>query len=472
MKIIMAHFAVLVSIFALGFPAAAQVPPVINHQGVITIKEGGTPFSGTGTFKFGIVDASGAYVWTNDGSEVGAPADNAPANPVKLEVKAGLYSLGLGDTALENMVEIPDGIFPGDGLRLRIYFDDGSSGEQRLVPDRPLTSVPYAMFATGAMKADAATTAETAASAERADEADRALSADRAVEADRAIVADRAVEADRADEAEHADEADRATVAQTSRGLFAGGVIASMTGSGATSLIMSPLDVMSEGQESPLRVEATFEKGFTADFTPGNGNGGREPGIAIETEDFVRVFAIGSSTDPGKVDYLLSTRSNPVLPDGFDVRRWLGSRLWDNNLGQFVRFRSVFRGRDRKCVYMTPRFVLDNQTASNFTDLDVSRHVPATAAEFELMAIATRNVNDETGAPLRIYVRPYPVPAEVSQIPGDAWLFATGPGDEMMGAGSVAVEAQTEDGPVRFQFAVSPPGTQVDFYVRSFTESL
>ena len=124
--------------------AAADVPQTINHQGVVQV--GITPFSGTGSFRFAIMENGGGLsLWTNDGSNIGTGL--MPANAVSLEVNNGVYTVRLGDTALYgNMVALPPSALAddGNGLSLRIWFDDGAHGAQELLPVQPLTSAPFA----------------------------------------------------------------------------------------------------------------------------------------------------------------------------------------------------------------------------------------------------------------------------------------------------------------------------------------
>jgi N-acetylneuraminic acid mutarotase len=83
--------------------------------------------------------------WSNDGSSVNGLI---PVQPVSLPVSQGLYSVQLGDTTLANMTTaIPASIFSSDRLRLRIWFSDGVNGFQHMLPDKQLTTVPYAFMA-------------------------------------------------------------------------------------------------------------------------------------------------------------------------------------------------------------------------------------------------------------------------------------------------------------------------------------
>ncbi len=126
----------------LPLAAASDVPAAINHQGVVSVS--GIRFTGSGQFRFAIVDPdTGNNVWTNDGTELGTPG--TPTDAVSLSVADGIYSVALGDAALANMTAIPSTLFSDGNLKLRIWFDDGTNGNQQLSPDHKLTSVPYAL---------------------------------------------------------------------------------------------------------------------------------------------------------------------------------------------------------------------------------------------------------------------------------------------------------------------------------------
>lgn len=128
----------------LSLDAAADIPQTINHQGVV--KVGTTPFTGTGQFRFAIIENGGGLtVWSNDGSQLGA--EQMPTNPVWLTVTNGIYNVRLGDTInYGNMTALTPEAFTddSDGFSLRIWFSDGVHGVQELTPPQPLTSVPFA----------------------------------------------------------------------------------------------------------------------------------------------------------------------------------------------------------------------------------------------------------------------------------------------------------------------------------------
>lgn len=117
----------------------------ISHQGVVAVN--GQPFTGTGLFRFAIVDPdAGVNRWTNDGSMIGF--GSTPNSAVSLPVANGVYNVRLGDTSIANMTSsIPISLFADDNLRLRIWFDDQANGVQLLTPDQPLTLTAYSGFA-------------------------------------------------------------------------------------------------------------------------------------------------------------------------------------------------------------------------------------------------------------------------------------------------------------------------------------
>ncbi|MGB8168270.1 MAG: hypothetical protein WCF18_12305, partial [Chthoniobacteraceae bacterium] len=140
-------------------PARAQVPGLLNYQGKVAV--GAAPFSGTGKFKFALVDATGAVTyWSNDGT---SNAGSEPTAAVSRSVAKGVYSLLLGDTTVANMTAaVPASVFANGDVRLRVWFDDGTpNGSQLLSPDQRIASVGYAMKAGNAETvADNAITAE------------------------------------------------------------------------------------------------------------------------------------------------------------------------------------------------------------------------------------------------------------------------------------------------------------------------
>lgn len=121
--------------------AIAQVPPLINYQGRVVIS--GTNFSGTGQFKFALVNSNGTVTyWSNNGTSVGGSEPNAS---VGVFVTNGLYAVLLGDASLPNMTPVAGGAFSNADVRLRVWFN-GGSGSQLLTPDQRIVSVGYALM--------------------------------------------------------------------------------------------------------------------------------------------------------------------------------------------------------------------------------------------------------------------------------------------------------------------------------------
>lgn len=142
---------VLLYCMALTGTAVAAIPLVVNHQGRISVGE--AAFDGIGAFRFALVDTgSGMNLWTNDGSGIGTSL--SPVAAVTLTVGKGLYSVGLGDTAIPGMAALPSDVFNSAGVVLRIWFDDGVNGSQQLTPDQALNSAAYAFHALKSEDAD------------------------------------------------------------------------------------------------------------------------------------------------------------------------------------------------------------------------------------------------------------------------------------------------------------------------------
>jgi len=138
------YHVLLLAVSLAALSATAQVPGLISHQGKVTVA--GTNYTGTGLFRFALVNASGTTTfWSNDGTSA---AGSQPAAAVSLAVARGVFSVNLGDTTVANMTQtIPPGAFSTDAVYLRVWFDDGVNGSQLLTPDRRITSVAYALKA-------------------------------------------------------------------------------------------------------------------------------------------------------------------------------------------------------------------------------------------------------------------------------------------------------------------------------------
>ncbi len=141
------HLTFSCALLVLGFVAVerallAQVPSVLSYQGQITA--GAVKFNGAGQFKFVLVNAAGAALWSNDGSSVGGAEPN---RAVSVPVADGLFSVFLGDISLSNMTPVPSAVFTNADVRLRLWFSDGTNGFAQLTPDQRLGAGPYAMMA-------------------------------------------------------------------------------------------------------------------------------------------------------------------------------------------------------------------------------------------------------------------------------------------------------------------------------------
>jgi hypothetical protein len=119
----------------------AKAPNTLNYRG--RIQSGGVDFTGTGQFKFAIVQ-NGTVVWRS-------AADGQPDTAVSVTVTSGLFNVGLGDTSLTNMgaliLTTPFDTTATQPFTLRLWFNDGVKGFQQLTPDQALHSVPFSQVA-------------------------------------------------------------------------------------------------------------------------------------------------------------------------------------------------------------------------------------------------------------------------------------------------------------------------------------
>ena len=142
-----------ISQFAVGFGCViallgggvvhAQAPSVLSHIGFVEVNA--VPFHGEGRFKFALVRGA-TSLWSHDGTSV---AGSEPTGWVITNLVHGRYSMPLGDTNVASMtVPIPPSAVNTTNVFLRVWFNNGVLGFQRLVPDQPLLSVPYALRST------------------------------------------------------------------------------------------------------------------------------------------------------------------------------------------------------------------------------------------------------------------------------------------------------------------------------------
>jgi len=109
---------------------------MFNYQGRVRVQ--GTPYDGTGYFKFAIVNNPGTItLWSNDGTSVDG---SEPSASVSVTVTDGIFNVMVGDPAL-GMEPINRSIFNHPSqIKLRIWFSDGTHGFQRLLPDRRIVN--------------------------------------------------------------------------------------------------------------------------------------------------------------------------------------------------------------------------------------------------------------------------------------------------------------------------------------------
>lgn len=131
----------LIGIFVLT-KVQGQVPPIITYSGRIATQ--GQNFTGTGEFKFALLDGiNGTSLWSNDGTSLDG---SEPVDHVDVPVNQGLFTVGLGDTDLANMLSLETDIFTHPDVRLRVWFRHGGDDFSQISPDTRLTSVGYAMM--------------------------------------------------------------------------------------------------------------------------------------------------------------------------------------------------------------------------------------------------------------------------------------------------------------------------------------
>jgi hypothetical protein len=131
----------------------ANVPGLLNYQGRILV--GPSVFTGTGQFKFALINEDGSQTFWRNSADVNL--DGEPDEPVSIPVNTGLYSVMLGNTNLPNMAPLTADVFTNSNVYLRVWFNDGTIGFQLLLPDQRVAAVGYAMMA--ATVADGAITA-------------------------------------------------------------------------------------------------------------------------------------------------------------------------------------------------------------------------------------------------------------------------------------------------------------------------
>lgn len=117
--------------------ARADEPVMFGFQG--RVKVSGQAFTGTGNFKYAIVNASGsATLWSNDNTSVNG---SEPSSSIPAQVTDGVFSVMIGDPSI-GMQTINSAIFYSEQtLKLRTWFSDGIAGFEQLHPDHNLANV-------------------------------------------------------------------------------------------------------------------------------------------------------------------------------------------------------------------------------------------------------------------------------------------------------------------------------------------
>jgi len=125
-------------------PAGTTNPTSVLYQGYVTVE--GSPYDGTGYFKFAVVNAAGnTTYWSNDGTSTGG---SQPSASVALSVECGYFTVLLGDTSLSGMSRtLTPSVFASSGRRLRVWFATSASGTFTQLDLVPIAAAPYALNA-------------------------------------------------------------------------------------------------------------------------------------------------------------------------------------------------------------------------------------------------------------------------------------------------------------------------------------
>lgn len=110
------------SLLATQLVGAAPAKQLI-YRGRVAVN--GTAFTGTGAFRFMLLDSHGKVLWSTGAL---AKETGIPVNEVRLPITDGIYTVTLGDTHL-GMPPLPRKLLAStDAFKLRIWFDDGTHG--------------------------------------------------------------------------------------------------------------------------------------------------------------------------------------------------------------------------------------------------------------------------------------------------------------------------------------------------------
>lgn len=137
----------IVSFIGGGGSGAAGIAQVFN--GIVTnivVNGAGSGYSSAPAVTIAAppVSMTNVTFWSNDGTSNGGCA---PSSGVSLSVSRGLFSVLLGDTTLTNMTAVSASVFTNTDVRLRVWFNDGTTGFQWLAPDQRIAAVGYAVVA-------------------------------------------------------------------------------------------------------------------------------------------------------------------------------------------------------------------------------------------------------------------------------------------------------------------------------------
>ena len=90
--------------------------------------------TGDGFFKFALTSKNGQQTfWANDGVTLDG---SEPTTAVPVAVTDGFFSVNIGDTATTNMAALDPTLFDvGDRIKLRVWFNNGVHGFQKLPPE-------------------------------------------------------------------------------------------------------------------------------------------------------------------------------------------------------------------------------------------------------------------------------------------------------------------------------------------------
>ena len=112
----------------------------LAHNGHISVN--GTPYSGSGSFKFSIVDQNESILWNHDESFT-----SEPTGAISLNVNNGFYSVFLGDSNISGMSALPASALRNtDKAYLKIWFDEGDGTFEQIGSSMALGASPFALI--------------------------------------------------------------------------------------------------------------------------------------------------------------------------------------------------------------------------------------------------------------------------------------------------------------------------------------